>query len=424
MRLSTILRNGAMLGFFLLMPAALVHANDDGVIAAWVQYTVDGVEARAVSTGSCPRLRVDRRAIEMSERAQPTEAHPNTVCAAEIPAGTRSIRLRGEHLPVPPRKRLRRIVVMGDTGCRLSASHGLYQECNNNSLWPFARVARSVEAAAPDVIIYTGDYIYREDKCPRGDMGCKHSPFGDKQKTWEADWLFPAAPIHAAAPLVLIRGNHETCKRAGTGWFRYLDARPLPADCEDSTDPWVVDLGAVQVGVMDVANTEDENEEPLDWLFAQQLDELDRNLTKRSWIAAHRPFWGFGADDDTGKLVTPTETLQDAVREAGLPRTTQFLIGAHIHLAEVLDFGGKRPPQLIAANSGTQLVPYVDPPKRIDGVAIRSLEVLYQYGFVVMDHQGRNRWSISFRDIEGRELERCHLQGRRVRCPGSPRSRR
>jgi hypothetical protein len=415
------LRNVAILGLFLLMPAALVHANEDGVIAAWVQYTVDGVEARVVSTGDCPRVRIDGRTVEMWERAQPTYAHPNTVCAAEIPAGTRSIRVSGKRLPAPTRKRTRRIVVMGDTGCRLSASHGLYQECNNNSLWPFARVARSVAAAAPDAIIYTGDYIYREDECPEGDNGCKGSPSGDNQKTWEADWLVPAAPVHASAPLVLIRGNHETCKRSGTGWFRYLDARPLPAECEDSTDPWVVDLGAVQVGVMDVANTKDQNGEPLDWLFAQQLDELDRVLTKRSWIATHRPFWGFGADDDTGELTQPTEVLQDAVREAGLPQTTHFLIGAHIHLAEVLDFGGKRPPQLVAANGGTQLVPYVDPPEKIDGVAIRSSTVIYQYGFVVMDREGRNHWSISFRDIEGRELERCRLRGRRVFCPGSPR---
>lgn len=393
----------------------LARADDENVVAAWVQYTARGVEARAVAKHRCPVLRVDRRAVSMRERAQPTAEHPNLVCSANLPGGVTTVRLNGKALPVPV-KHPKRIAVMGDTGCRLSDSHGLYQECNNDSLWPFAKVAKSVAAYAPDLIIYTGDYIYRESPCPDGDNGCAGSPYGDTEATWKADWLIPAAPVHAAAPLVLIRGNHETCSRAGNGWFRYLDARPQPEECENSTEPWVVTFNSMQVAVMDVANTMDEAGKPLDRLFAAQLDTLDKALHKPAWIAAHRTFWGYGADDDTGDLTTPTEELQDAVREAGLPRQTRLLIGAHIHLAEVLDFAGVRPPQLVAANSGTQLVSRVDPPTEIDGVAIGSQQVVYQYGFVGMKARGRGRWLISFRDIEGRELEQCAFQGRRVRC--------
>lgn len=397
--------------FALLLPAtALAESN---VIAAWVQYVESGVEARAVVTGDCPGLRVNGEPLPMSVRALPTTDHPNTVCAAALPSGTRSVELNGSALPAPVWNHPKRIVVMGDTGCRVSDGHGLYQECNNDSLWPFARVAESVRRYDPDLILYTGDYIYRESPCPPGDNGCAGSPYGDNQATWEADWLVPAAPVHQAAPLVLARGNHEICSRAGTGWFRYLDARPLTTPCLDSSDPWLVPFDSIQVGVMDTANIDG-----LEGLFAEQLDQLDAEFTKPSWILTHCTFWGYGADDDTGELTTPTEELQEAVRLAGLPELTHLLVGAHIHLAEVLDFGGKRPPQLVVANSGTQLVPRVDPPKEIDGVAIRDQEVLYQYGFVALESHGAEHWSISFRDLEGRELERCELANLRVHCRG------
>ena len=66
----------------------------------------------------------------------------------------------------------------------------------------------------------------------------------------------------------------------------------------------------------------------------------------------------------------------------------------------------------------------MDPPAEIDGVAIQSQEVIYQYGFVTMSKKRRGRWTISFKDVEGRELERCLLYGKRVRCADRRHGRR
>ena len=394
----------------------LANAADANIIAAWVQYTVDGVEARAVVADRCPAIRMDGRSVGMVERAAPTAKHPNTVCAARLPRGVRSLRLNGDPLPVPVAGP-KRIVIVGDTGCRLSFTNSLYQECNNDSLWPFAQVAKSVEAAAPDLIIYTGDYIYRESPCLGGDLGCANSPYGKNQKTWEADWLIPGQPIHRAAPLLLIRGNHEICSRAGRGWFRYLDARPYAgSDCKDATDPWVVTFKSMQIAVMDVTAIHDDQGNSRAPRFAEQLRHLDGVLSKPTWIASHRPFFAAGADDKTGMLKIQTPQLHEAVREAGLPRETRLFVSAHIHLAALLGFAGGRPPQLVVANGGTQLVKRVDLPAEIDGVAIQLHKVLYQYGFVTMSSKHKDRWSISFKDLEGRELERCSLYGKRVRC--------
>ncbi len=384
-------------------------------LAAWVQYTAEGVEARAVVLGECPQLISDGSALAMTVRVAPDDDHPNTVCTAVISGQTKQLSLQGQRLPLPE-KNPERIVVLGDTGCRVSGKHGLYQACNNNSLWPFRQVAKSVAAYDPQLIIYTGDYIYREAACPKGNHGCAGTPYGDNQATWQADWLQPARPIQLAAPLVLIRGNHESCRRAGRGWFRYLAPREYPGKCLSNTAPWTMKIGAQTLAVLDTATVKDARGKSLAPQFAEQLRGLKQQLGAGGWLASHRTFWGFGADDDSGKLSRPTKVLQNAVRMAGLPENTQLLIGAHIHLAEIIAFANQRPPQLVVANGGTQLVSRVTPPKKIDGVAIETSRVIYQYGFVVMEAQKEGGWVISFRDVEGREIEQCQLQGKNLSC--------
>jgi hypothetical protein len=409
-----------LLAGFLSGATAAAGAFSPTTLGAWVQYTASGVEARAVVTSDCPTIEIDGAPIPMALRAGPTGDHPNNVCTVLLPEGVKHIVLDEQALPVP-KKKPRNLVVVGDTGCRVSDSHGLYQACDNDSIWPFKYVAQSIRDYEPDAIIYTGDYIYRESACPDGNQGCVDTPYGDNQATWEADWLGPAHPTHLAAPLVLIRGNHETCSRAGTGWFRYLDARDYREECINSTAPWAVELGELSLGVMDTATVE-EFGMSLAPLFADQLRTLDSELGKNAWIATHRPFWGFGADDDTGELTTPTVELQEAVRLAGLPSGTRLIVSAHIHLAELLQFDSDRPPQLVVANGGTQLVPRVDAPQEIDGVDLKDYLVLYQYGFVAMKSGGGKKWKVSFRDIDGRELERCKIKNKKVKCPSNSRS--
>ncbi|MDW4746763.1 metallophosphoesterase, partial [Escherichia coli] len=77
--------------------------------------------------------------------------------------------------------------------------------------------------------LHVGDYHYRENACPPDVAGCQGSPWGYGWDTWQADLFQPAAPLMAAAPWVLVRGNHEECARAGQGWFRFLDPRPYSA---------------------------------------------------------------------------------------------------------------------------------------------------------------------------------------------------
>ena len=137
-------------------------------------------------------------------------------------------------------------MVIGDTGCRIKASDNIFQACNDAAQWPFKQVAAAAAAIAPDLVIHVGDYHYRETACPAGDPACAGSPWGYGWDAWEADLFAPAQPLFAAAPWIVVRGNHESCFRAGQGWWRFLDPRPLAArqDCNSAADDSVGDYSA------------------------------------------------------------------------------------------------------------------------------------------------------------------------------------
>ena len=69
----------------------------------------------------------------------------------------------------------------------------------------------------PDLVVHVGDYHYRENACPAGDAGCSTSPWGYGWDAWDADFFTPAKRLLAVAPWIVVRGNHESCDRAGQG---------------------------------------------------------------------------------------------------------------------------------------------------------------------------------------------------------------
>lgn len=218
-------------------PVALVVMGDGGAIA------------RAVTTdAACPVLVVDGRTAVMAVRFAPAtvpqrvtqstpgnskpSAFPVTVCDAPLPPTARRASIAG--VPLPLLKRIvRRIVVIGDTGCRMKAADSASQACNDPAKFPFAHIAAAAAHERPDLIVHVGDYHYRENPCPAGNAGCAGSVWGYGWDAWDADFFTPAAPLLAAAPLAPVRGNHESCVRAGQGWWRLLDGHAAGGhDCD------------------------------------------------------------------------------------------------------------------------------------------------------------------------------------------------
>jgi hypothetical protein len=400
-------------------PAAGAGASVD---RAWVEVTDRGAEARVVtSAAKCPALSIDGRVSPMRARAAPTAGFPTLVCAAPLPAGAAHVSLKGQPLPTP-KGRADKILIFGDTGCRLKGAD--VQDCNDPRAWPFAALARRAAAHHPDLVIHVGDYWYRESPCPAGHGGCAGSPWGDNWATWDAEFFNPAQPLFAAAPWVMVRGNHEDCSRGGPGWFRLLDAAPAALACPAQSAPMAINVGALMLYVLDSSGTEDRSAPPGPvTAFAAQLDALKADLkAKPGWIVTHRPIWGLAPVARVGPIgpleVALNATEQAAVRGRDLG-AVPMIVSGHIHHFASYSFGPARPAQLIVGTGGDIGEPGDTPkyragPARIDGLAANGF-AFERYGFLILERAAPG-WTGVFYDTSDRIVARCRLEGRALSC--------
>jgi len=168
----------------------------------WVEFASDGgIDVRAITAPGmpCPKVTADGAPVPSKTRGEPDATgglYPVQVCVAHAATPPRVAAADGVPVPVAPAT-IKRIVVIGDTGCRLKGT--FVQDCNDPVKWPFATVARLAAARHPDLVIHVGDYHYRETPCPADRPGCAGSPYGDNWAVWQKDFFEPAAPLLAAA---------------------------------------------------------------------------------------------------------------------------------------------------------------------------------------------------------------------------------
>lgn len=412
--------------------------------------------ARVVTRATvCPTLIVNGAARRMTVRApaateplRPTRstqenskpsAFPVLTCDAVIPPGTRRAQIAGHRLPVPHRK-IRRIVVIGDTGCQLKASDKAWQACDDPAAYPFARIAAAAAAMKPDLVVHVGDYLYRENPCRAGDNGCAGSPWGYGWDAWQADFFAPGKRLLEAAPWVVVRGNHENCTRAGQGWWRLLDPRPLVRgrDCNDPakdsggdvSPAYSVPLGAgAQIVVMDLSAAGSKPIPPTDPRFAAyrataaQLAQFSRHA-RFTFAADHYPFFGVAAESGTLEAGNPglQQVFSDG-RVPIIPKGVDVLLAGHIHTWQHEDFGGIEPSQFITGFSGTQEDAGPIPKVLPSGVSpapdapVRRFDAMTkQFGFMLLDRTGTRSWRGTVYSADGELLWRCRIQRRRSVC--------
>lgn len=414
-----------------LIGLALALGTATGALAQnverrWVELTGRGPELRLItSAADCPKARLDGRAVAMERRAAPDDAFPVTVCQLPVPGDVRHAAIGDWTAPLP-KAEPRRVLIFGDTGCRLKGA--AVQACNDPRQWPFGLISKLAAEKKPDLVIHVGDYYYRETPCPAGEAGCAGSAHGDNWSAWDQDFFQPATPLFEASPWVLVRGNHESCARGGRGWFRLLDAAPEPLACPATSAPFEVRMGDVKLYVTDSADAEDASA-PREAVerYAHQLDALEPDLARgKGWILTHRPYWGLVPVVKLGPLGTAevaiNHTEQDAVRGKDLGGV-QMIVAGHIHHFASYSFGTARPAQLIAGTGGDVGEPN-DSPKlvssrpSIDGLDAEGFS-FDRYGYLLLDRQGED-WVGGFRDIDDRLIATCRLHARRLACRRAP----
>lgn len=403
--------------FFLIFTLVLlpVAARAD-LPGPWVEFGVDGslsVRQIVETGGACPSVEADGKSVAMAKRGASDAAFPADVCEALAPAGTAKLSVAGKPLPVVPAE-IKRIVVLGDTGCRIEGKSA--QACNDAKAWPYALVARLAAARKPDLVIHIGDYYYRESACPPGDSGCANSPHGDNLPVWLAEFFDPAAPLLNTAPWLMVRGNHEVCKRGGRGWFRLLDPHEMPDACADRTAPYRVAPGGLSLAVFDGGDADDfKTDSTKVSAYAAQMAELLNGAPPHTWLVTHRPVWALAQGNLPG---VPLNLTEQAAIKGHVPDTLDLVVSGHLHDFTTYDYGGGHPAQLIAGTGGDTLLPLADHPlagSEIDGVKVEKGMMLAQFGYFVMD-RAASGWTGTFYGIDDKVLATCHFAGRSLDC--------
>ncbi len=420
-----------------------------------------GAVARVLTEDTqCPLIRFDAQEVRMNVRAAPaslplrstrsapedskSSMFPLLTCEKDIPRNTKSAMLGGISLPLP-RSVIKRIVVIGDTGCRLKKSDAAYQACNDSNLYPFARVAAAAADWKPDLVVHVGDLHYRENACPEGNSGCAGSPWGYGWDAWQADFFAPGAALLKAAPLVMVRGNHESCARAGQGWWRMIDPRPLLAgrDCNDAvnddkgdySDPYAVPLGGdAQLIVLDTSNTTGAAIPATDirqLRYRDMYNKLEKLSQQASYnfAANHHPILGFAAKQNKQGEVTllpgnqGMQSVFSAINPLLMPPRINALLSGHVHVWQEVSFSSPHPTQFVAGFSGTmedvvplpaELPPAATP---ADGAIVEHHSSWVNgFGFMTMERNGPQQWVVKVWDVNGQQRNTCNVNGSHSVC--------
>jgi Calcineurin-like phosphoesterase len=439
------------------------------VQAAWVELGAGGSAiARAITAvPGCPTIAIDGASQAMGLRigagTEPLRSTTSTslgpqfskpsvfpvnACELALPAGTTSAVVAGHVLPLPnpnPTK----MVVLGDSGCRMKAgSPPQFQGCNDPTQYPFQQLATLAASLRPDVVLHLGDYQYRENECPPNQANCAGSPWGYGWDTWEADFFGPAANLLAAAPWIVTRGNHEQCTRAGQGWYRFLDTNPYSEaqSCNSAAndavlqptgvlvggaynDPYAVPLGpSSQVIVFDSNNvgasavTSGGSSNFI--TYQNELTAAGALATSKSvfniW-SNHHPLLGFapnaGAPPSPGNLDV-LSVMAATYPGTYYPPNINLALHGHTHLFEAIDFTSTSyPATIVSGNAGTLLdIALPDPfptatvhPDPAGNVTVSTISDSAGFGFLFMEYTG-GVWVITEYRLDGSVRSVCTAQ--------------
>jgi hypothetical protein len=325
------------------------------------------------------------------------------------------------------------IAIIGDTGCRLKESivRNSYQDCMDPKDWPFPQVMKSIAKEKPDVIIHLGDYHYREQCSPGKPCQKMTTAIGYGFSPWELDFFTPSVPAFKAAPWILVRGNHEDCKRAFLGYRQLLASQEWKKDCVDYEDPDLIVLGDLLVVNID-SSTVPEMPDPKPEstaLWKERLDDLGKRIDQKVaasekakskirhiWLISHKPIYGLVA---LGKVFMPVNiNLRKYFENTTWAKKIEVLMAGHIHTSELVrakDF----PLQIVLGNSGTALdvVPKKVTAENLSMINYEKAKIIsHGFGYALLRKENSGNYSIEYHNADGTQVYSCHIKDRGQDC--------
>ncbi len=312
---------------------------------------------------------------------------------------------------------IKKIILVGDTGCRLKESSfgDSYQNCKHPHEWVYASVIEKISTEKPDLIIHVGDYHYRE-QCSEGKICRQYTDtVGYGWRSWEADFFAPSQKGFQSAPWIFVRGNHEDCKRAFEG-YKLLTEQQWKNNCIPAEKTEYIQVGDLLIVQLDSSSVSDKPETPENEAFwEQQFKDIEKSIqftnAKQVWLVTHKPLIGL-VENSKGELQTINMNLQKAFAKTGLNKKIKLMIAGHIHNTQLINTKNF-PKQLVVGNSGTSL----DDPselqnrnkilkKKINGLKITDFfsdtKSGHSFGYAIMTKSSDGiNWELTFKDLNG-----------------------
>jgi hypothetical protein len=331
----------------------------------------------------------------------------------------------GSEVPLKYKSKDLRIAVVGDTGCRLKESQdgeAEYQNCSDPKEWPYAAAAKKISEEKYDFAIHTGDYHYRE-QCSNSKV-CKSitNSTGDNWPTWHDDVYLPGLSITQKSPVIFMRGNHEECSRAGTGWLPLGAGKKTFFDaCENIEKTLITQVGDVVFVNFDNSNFNEKKEltEQQENTYLSELKFVKERLMKiknkkEIWFLVHKPVYGYYPLKKKGqKPAALSKNMSGLLDKAGLTPMIDYIISGHVHNAQV-NVSKSGPVQIIVGHGGTALDPFDfnGAPKDL----LSSTKTLSNFGYAMLQRRGLKKWNLEFKDLTGKIEMKCELKGSATNC--------
>jgi len=201
--------------------------------------------------------------------------------------------------------------------------------------------------------------------------------------SWIADALTPMQPVFDAAPILMVRGNHESCARGGIGFFLFFSPqRSTALQCAASS----VD-GAVVVPINDITptwnviwqvGTSDEDSRTLtlevvdsaygrvdvvDAFAATQrpsniaaANHVAKSRPDEAWLLTHRPIFGLMPTQFFPSGGSAWASADQTAASQGLHGGYGLILSSHMHVAQAVNIPGQ-PGQIVLGSGATQLYP-------------------------------------------------------------------
>lgn len=316
-----------------------------------------------------------------------------------------------------------KFAVIGDTGCRLKESKGrqFYQNCHLSDEWPYVALAQTVAKEDYSFLVHTGDYHYREHCSDKKLCPILSQSIGYGWDAWWDDFFKPSQPLFQKGPILFVRGNHEDCSRAYSGWGPLsVNSKKFSDLCEE-IEPyqWIEMQDLVMINFDDSAFEDKKTLSSVDVArWTKILTDLKQRIskvkaTKEIWFLSHKPVLGYFPNEEDAEPQEINDNLRTLMKSTQLLSMLDYILSGHVHNQQIITTEANVT-QIIVGHSGTALDPFG---RRIQtSKLISTTENRKSFGYALFERTGFKKWNWIFKNKNGQQDLKCAVKINTVKC--------